>query len=364
MPDIYLRLANHLEDLVMGYPYTEELIDLLKEMFSPEEARVALAIPNKLAPLEVASLETIVSRADLSESTVVSALASLSARGIIYSAKMPDDTQGYALLQVGFGIPQTFFWGGQTDARAKKMARLILNYFTVPTTGKVYGAAPTKTYKYSPANLTIEVPMQGVMPNEQIGSIVAAANKIAVAHCPCRISAKILGRTDCQHSLEVCIKYDELAEFVVNRGLGREISKDEAHHILKSSEEEGLVHMVDNAQGEIKHTCNCCGHYCWNVGIIRRRRIPRDQLMAVYFTRKTEVDACIGCGNCAEICPVDAVEMVNARPRLDENWCIGCGVCAVACPAEAISIVRRREDQSPQSFTDLHLRIKSEKNLR
>ena len=362
MPDIYLRLANHLEDLVMGYPYTEELIDLLKEMFSPEEAQVALAIPNRLAPLEVVDLDTILSRSDLPESTVVSALASLSDRGIIYSAKMADDTPGYALLQVGFGVPQTFFWGGQNDARAKKMARLVLNYFSVPTTGKVYGGVPTKTYKYSPANLTIEVPMQGVMPNEQIGSIVETANRIAVAHCPCRLSAKILGRTDCQHSLEVCIKYDEMAEFVIDKGLARQISKDEAHHILKASEEEGLVHMVDNAQGGIKHTCNCCGHYCWNVGILRRRKIPRDQLMAVYFIRQTELDECIGCGNCAEICPVDAVIMVDERPQVDENWCIGCGVCAVSCPAKVISITRRREDQSPQTFTDLHLRIKSEKN--
>ncbi|MGD8521399.1 MAG: 4Fe-4S binding protein [Desulfobacterales bacterium] len=364
MPDIYLRLANHLEDLVMGYPYTEELIDLLKEMFSPEEAQVALAIPNKLAPLDVVGLDTIISRTDLPESTVVPALTSLSDRGIIYSAKMADGTKGYALLQVGFGVPQTFFWGGQNDARAQKMARLVLNYFSVPTTGKVYGGVPTKTYKYSPANLTIEVPMQGVMPNEQIGSIVQTANKIAVAHCPCRLSAKILGRTDCQHSLEVCIKYDEMAEFVVDKGLAREISKDEAHHILKASEEEGLVHMVDNAQGGIKHTCNCCGHYCWNVGIIRRRKIPRDQLMAVYFIRQTELDECIGCGNCAEICPVDAVIMVDERPEVDENWCIGCGVCAVSCPAKVISITRRREDQSPQTFTDLHLRIKSEKNLK
>jgi ferredoxin len=85
--------------------------------------------------------------------------------------------------------------------------------------------------------------------------------------------------------------------------------------------------------------------------------------MAVYFIRETELDECIGCGNCAEICPVDAVAMVDERPRVDEDWCIGCGVCAVSCPAEVISIKRRIADPSPKSFDDLHQRIKEEKGL-
>ena len=121
--------------------------------------------------------------------------------------------------------------------------------------------------------------------------------------------------------------------------------------------------MVDNAQGQIKHSCNCCGHYCWNVGIIRRRKIPRDQLMAVYFIRETELAECIGCGACADICPVDAVKMVEDKPQVDPDWCIGCGVCAVQCPADVISISRRLENQSPQDFTQLHQQIKEERGL-
>jgi ferredoxin len=358
-----MDLARHLESLIMGYPYTEELIDLLKEMFTPEEARAAIAIPNDLAPLEVVDIDTITLRTNLGQSAVIRALKSLADRNMIYSAPMQDGAQGYALLQVGDGVPQTFFWGGQHDEKAKRMAKLVLNYFSTSTTGKVYGGAATKTYKYSPANLSIDVPMQGVMPNEQIGSIVDATSKIAVAHCPCRMSAKILGRTDCPHSLEVCLKYDEMAEFVINRGLAREISKDEAKHILKVSEKDGLVHMVDNTQGQIKHTCNCCGHYCWNVGIIRRRKIPRDQLMAVYFIRDTHLEECVGCGNCTEICPVDAVEMVEDLPMVNDDWCIGCGVCAVSCPAEVISIKRRIDDPAPETFNALHQRIRDEKGL-
>jgi ferredoxin len=363
MEDIYVRLAKHLEDLIMGYPYNEALLDLLKEMFDPIEAQVALAIPTNLAPLDVVDMETIASRTDLPREDVAEALEALSTRNMIYTGTTRAGAKGYSLFQVGYGVPQTFFWDGKKDDRTRKMAKLVLKYFSVPTTGKIYGGVPTKTYKYSPANLAVDVPMQGVLPHEEIGPIVDATTKIALAHCPCRMSATVLGRTDCQHSLEVCIKYDEMAEFVISRGLAREISKDEARHILEDCEREGLVHMVDNAQGGIKHTCNCCGHYCWNVGIIRRRRIPRDTLMAVYFTRETNSEECIGCGACGEICPVDGVKLKDDKAQVDLDWCIGCGVCAVSCPTGAISLNRRFEAGGPDSFADLHGRIRQERGL-
>lgn len=361
MDDVYFRLARHLEKLIMSYPFSDALISLLREMFSPAEARVVLAIPNNLHPLEAASIETIASNSDLPANVIAETLESLASRNLIYSANIRQGVKGYALLQIGYGMPQTFFWKGDQSDHAKKMAKMVLNYFTVPVTKTVYGGTPTKTYKYSPAGLSVDLPMQGVLPHEQIGSVVRAASKIAVAHCPCRMSAGILGRTDCHHSIEVCLKYDEMAEFVVSQGLAREISEDEALHILTNCEKEGLVHMVDNVRGEIKHTCNCCGHYCWNVGIIRRRKIPRDVLMAVYFIRETDSDECIGCGACAEICPADAVTMSDDLAEIDPDWCIGCGVCAVTCPTEAISVKRRSDKQPPETFSELHNRIRSER---
>lgn len=44
--------------------------------------------------------------------------------------------------------------------------------------------------------------------------------------------------------------------------LGRQIDEDEALAIIRLAEESGLVHMVDNSQEGIKHTCNCCEHAC------------------------------------------------------------------------------------------------------
>jgi len=363
MEDVYRRLAEHLQNLIMGYPFNEALIDLLQEMFDPVEAETALAIPNDLAPLEVVGRSAIAARSHLPESTVVEALSSMARKNLLFTAPTASGEPGCALLQIGYGMPQTFFWSGRQDETAQRMAKLVLKYFNVPTTREVYGGTPTKSFKYVPVGVAVEAPLQGVLPAEQMEPIIKGTEKIAVAHCPCRMSARILGRTDCRHSLEVCLKYDELAEFVISRGLAREISKDEARHILAEAEKEGLVHMVDNALGQVKHTCNCCGCYCWNVGIIKRRKVPRDVLMAVYFIRETDLGQCIGCGVCAEICPVGAVTIEDDQAQVDPDWCIGCGVCAGVCPSEAISIKRRVEETAPAGFQELHRRIKEERGL-
>ncbi len=363
MTDVYKRLADHMSELVMGYPFSDGLMDLLQAMFDPIEAEIALAIPNDLAPLEAAGPSEIAARAERPVSEVSSCLENMAGRNMLFSTPLSNGETGYALHQVGYGMPQAFFWHGKTDETAKRMAKLVLKYFTIPVTGQVYGQVSTKTFKYSPAELAVDMPQQGVLPPERIGPIIEATEKIALAHCPCRMSARILGRTDCKHSIEVCFKYDEMAEFVIDKGLARPVSKDETLSIMAECEREGLVHMVDNAQGEIKHTCNCCGHYCWNVGIIRRRKIPRDQLMAVYFTRSTREDECAGCGACADICPVDAVTMTDHGAVIDQNWCIGCGVCGVVCPADCISIVRRDERSAPKDVAALHQQIRIERGL-
>lgn len=161
MEDIYIRLTRHLKDLIMGYPFNDALVDLLKEMFGPTEAKVALTIPNSLLPLEVVDIKSIAPRSDLPGSTVTEALESLSGRNMLYTAKTEDGAPGYSLLQVGYGMPQSFFWGGKRDETAKRMAGLVRKYFTVPIRQEVYGSVTTKTNKYSPANLAVDVAHAG-----------------------------------------------------------------------------------------------------------------------------------------------------------------------------------------------------------
>jgi formate hydrogenlyase subunit 6/NADH:ubiquinone oxidoreductase subunit I len=63
--------------------------------------------------------------------------------------------------------------------------------------------------------------------------------------------------------------------------------------------------------------------------------------MATYFLRETDDDACIGCGECETLCPVQAIEMEDDVPVVDTEWCIGCGVCATVCPTDAVTMKLR-----------------------
>jgi NAD-dependent dihydropyrimidine dehydrogenase PreA subunit len=352
--DIYRRLAKHLSSLGMGYPEKEDLLEILKENFTPLEAEVVLAIPTKVIPLEPVPINKIAAPQDISTKELESILSNLAQRGLLFSRKMKKGGMGYALQQFGYGFPQTFFWRGVNTPNAKKMAELVAKYSGKEQLQEAYGNTNTKPFRYVPATPSFEPESHAVFPFEMMERVVEKVKVIALVHCPCRATAHLIGKKRCDHSLENCIKYDDLAEYLIEKGIGREITKQEALDVIRKSEEAGLVHLVDNAREGVKHTCNCCGCCCWSVGTIRRKKIPRDVLMATYFLRETDKERCTGCGACVEICPVQVIKMEGDFPVIDQEWCIGCGVCAVPCPASAVKLVRKSDAIPPKDFKELH----------
>lgn len=360
--NVYQKLADHLHNVGMGYPVRDTLLEILRENLTPAEAEIAMALPAGVIPLFPVSVDEIGSRIAMPRDELKPALERMAEKGVLYVGTTPAGEKGYALLHVGFGFPQTFFWKGEDTPHARKMAFLVAKYFNRQVTQESYGSK-TKAYRYIPVRKAIKADLQAVFPMQLMEDVVAKARRIAVAHCPCRIGYRLVGR-GCEHPTEVCMKFDELADFVIDRGLARELSKEQALDVLRITEEAGLVHFVDNAEGEIKHNCNCCGCACWNVGNIRRRKIPRDAIMATYFMRDTDSEECIGCGECATICPVEAVQMTDGLPVIDREWCIGCGVCATVCPTDA-AVLNVREDMIAErpaaTFRELHHKILDER---
>ena len=51
------------------------------------------------------------------------------------------------------------------------------------------------------------------------------------------------------------------------------------------------------------------------------------------------VDKCVSCGKCVEVCPFGAMVMLDGgRAMVVELMCEGCGVCKLVCPTNAIEV--------------------------
>ncbi|MBN1625061.1 MAG: FAD-dependent oxidoreductase [Deltaproteobacteria bacterium] len=81
---------------------------------------------------------------------------------------------------------------------------------------------------------------------------------------------------------------------------------------------------------------------------------PKEPALRYRGFHLNDWDKCTGCGNCADICPNEAIEMVkipelesrpregkkDERPRLDYGRCCFCGLCVDICPAGSLSLSR------------------------
>jgi Fe-S-cluster-containing hydrogenase component 2 len=159
---------------------------------------------------------------------------------------------------------------------------------------------------------------------------------VAVTRCTCR-----LVEGNCDKPLEVCLQVGKAAAYTIDRGSGREITKEEAMDILRLSEEAGLVHVTMNKAGESHFICNCCEDCCMSFTLL----ISDGFNLCDPSRYRPEVDAelCNGCEDCLPRCYFDALAMQDGIAVIDAEKCMGCGLCTVVCPAEAMSMAEVRD---------------------
>lgn len=49
-------------------------------------------------------------------------------------------------------------------------------------------------------------------------------------------------------------------------------------------------------------------------------------------------DYCLYCGECAGICPSNAIDVQELTVVIDDEKCVKCGLCVQACPLNALEL--------------------------
>jgi ferredoxin len=192
-----------------------------------------------------------------------------------------------------------------------------------------------------PIERSIATGRQQVLDSESVSTIIENAERLSVTECICRVIQR-----NCDMPLETCIQVDNSARYMLDRGIGRAISKEEAMDILKKSEDAGLVHMTLNKSSVDHFICNCCECCCFALPLVIKEGLN----LCAPSRYQAEIDPalCSSCGTCLDRCHFGAVR--EADPDADETGvvvnrdkCMGCGLCSSTCPEQAIRLIEVRE---------------------
>lgn len=187
-----------------------------------------------------------------------------------------------------------------------------------------------------PINKTI-TSKSSVLTFEDAEAMIRSATSLAVTRCVCRLSLK-----KCNNPLENCLQLNKGAEYTIKRGTGKKIDVEQALRILKEAEDHGLVHMTENRSVMGNAICNCCSCCCEMLRFASDSK-TRGVLAPSRFAAEVTLDLCTSCGECRDICPMDAVaEGPEGAYSINRDRCIGCGLCASVCTVNAIALLEIR----------------------
>ena len=132
---------------------------------------------------------------------------------------------------------------------------------------------------------------------------------LSVAPCQCRKAARQRGDIGEDMEGEWCIQLGDFAESCIKAGKSRRITKEEAYEIIYKAEEMGYVHEVTNIDGKTNSLfiCECHPEACLAMKTARLCDTPN--MMKSNFEASVDKNKCAACGQCVEVCPMNAVKL-------------------------------------------------------
>jgi len=345
MKEIYNELAKHLDKMPIGYPTTDSGVEIriLKHLFTQEHAEIALTLgfyPNKIKQL-LRSLKHY-SLEELEENLDDMYFKGLINRGI--RNENGEEVKYYTLAPLAIGMYEY-----QLNSLTPEFFKDVEDYFEEGFLDE-FNKTRIPQIRTIPIEKTVDHEQTIASYDDLKQVIETIGGPIAVAECICRKGTDLLGESCKKTDLrESCFSFRTAAKVYIEKGLGREVSKEEALQILEKAQEDGLVLQPGNSQRPM-NICTCCGCCCGVLSHQNKLEEPA-QFFATNYYAKVDPDECSGCGICEERCNMDAVHVEDTIAVVNLARCIGCGACVPTCISEAIKLYKKENEITPPKNT-------------
>jgi ferredoxin len=350
--DVYVKLGERMNQFEGRYPLVDGYIKVLQEMCTEEEAEFASKFPDKAYTVE--ELSKMVQK-DASE--LIRLLDAMTWKGLLYTAASETGDRTYALNPILPGAMEYYIL--RRLDKPDEIKKYLGLYGQMHVEAKAYldqlmREDPEKAKAFLPSRplfrtLSINEALpdkRGVFPYEDILKMIDKHTSFSAMLCTCKegIGPNTTGPCKVQGiPRHHCLMFGKGADYAVEQKIGdaRRISKQECLEILEACNKAGLVQNVNNFVDDLQFICNCCSCCC---GIVQTAKALGPMQSGVVdptnFLPVVDEDACTGCGECVERCPVEAIRLKDDVAFINREGCLGCGFCATVCPAGSISLER------------------------
>ena len=355
---------RYLQKYTRSLKYDDPEYWALDAVLTKEEARFLLNFKKTRVPYDVPTLAIM---NDMSEEDVEKMVKHLCWVGVLEMTREgPEKSKHYSVPIFVPGSAEFMMMNDElTDAHPE-----LATFFNLMTQMPLENVTPMIPLGGAgvgmhviPVEKAIEHENQSVSV-EHISHWLNKYDKYSISQCTCRKQQAIRGEGSGQINGEFCLGVGDMAEYQVDKGMGRYVSYEEALEILERSERHGFVHQITNIDGEDKIVaiCNCAAGVCNALRTSQLYNTPNMSRSA--YRAHVEKEKCVACGKCVEVCPVGAAklgqklctrqgeveypvtELPDAKKWSVDNWNIhyredakincydsGTAPCKTACPA-------------------------------
>lgn len=332
--------------VTLGYPDSDRMRALLKNMMDIEQATIVAALPG--------TVEETAQKVGKDTEEVRAILDKLFYEGVVAPRGDFNKRDFYNFARHGVGqFHDATQASKMRDPVKDKVFYELWQDFVInewyPDTGKKMAASPAPRSRIVPAYKSVQ-DLPEFLPHEDFRELLKAQELIAVVPCSCRYRTTSVGE-HCDYTSEEdrwnCLLFNKNAEYAIARGSGNKLTIEEALELCDKVEEDGLLHIWPNVDlmAGIPVSCQCCRDCCM---IYVPMDMVEESIGKVWeksrYLAVVDQDKCNGCQDCVDRCQFDAIEMVRVKTaatkkgkkgklkstiNLDNCW--GCGVCVLAC---------------------------------